>query len=372
MKLLDLFKFFFNPAHLASEYLTLYGGGGKDGGGGIAVPKFKPWSIATELGGTSIDKKNKITADLSPELQDFYDMYLAGAKEAMPTSDAQLFGRNVSGFGEQLTREAMGMNTDTMASDYYNKQLALLAPGRAQEEARLADTLFSTGRTGAAIGYGDGYINPEQFTLLKAREEANAAMALSAEDRARTIRNAQLQEGLSLWGGGEQLRTLPYQTSANILGNSINLSNTLLPNIGYGIQAGSAAQQGAIAQAQMAAQQQGNSKGLLGGLASAGATFFGSPAGGAAGVGGLFSSLGTAASLGNIASTGALAVSDRRLKTNIKLIGSYKNGLNKYSWDYIWGEPGIGVMADEVEKLIPEAVVELNGYKAVNYALIGE
>ena len=64
--------------------------------------------------------------------------------------------------------------------------------------------------------------------------------------------------------------------------------------------------------------------------------------------------------------------SDRRLKTNIKLIGKYKNGLNKYTWTYLWGVDGMGAMADEVEKLIPEAVSEFNGYKAVNYALLGE
>ena len=64
--------------------------------------------------------------------------------------------------------------------------------------------------------------------------------------------------------------------------------------------------------------------------------------------------------------------SDRRLKTNINLIGKYKNGLNKYTWTYLWGVNGIGAMADEVEKLIPEAVTEFNGYKAVNYALLGD
>jgi Chaperone of endosialidase len=64
--------------------------------------------------------------------------------------------------------------------------------------------------------------------------------------------------------------------------------------------------------------------------------------------------------------------SDRRLKTNIVKIGQYLNGLNKYSWTYLWGENSTGAMADEVEKLIPEAVKVFNGYKHVNYALLGE
>jgi hypothetical protein len=63
--------------------------------------------------------------------------------------------------------------------------------------------------------------------------------------------------------------------------------------------------------------------------------------------------------------------SDRRLKKDIELIGKYENGLNKYSWTYIWGEKSTGAMADEVEQLIPEAVGMQDGFKTVNYAMIG-
>jgi hypothetical protein len=63
--------------------------------------------------------------------------------------------------------------------------------------------------------------------------------------------------------------------------------------------------------------------------------------------------------------------SDRRLKTNIKQIGTADNGLNVYSYNYVWGGPTqLGYMADEVEKLIPEAVGEAHGYKTVNYGMI--
>jgi hypothetical protein len=63
-------------------------------------------------------------------------------------------------------------------------------------------------------------------------------------------------------------------------------------------------------------------------------------------------------------------ISDVRLKENIKRIGKYKNH-NLYSYNYIdrvgdW----IGVMAQEIEKVIPEAVQEINGMKHVNYGAI--
>lgn len=63
--------------------------------------------------------------------------------------------------------------------------------------------------------------------------------------------------------------------------------------------------------------------------------------------------------------------SDRRLKTNIKQIGVADNGLNVYSYKYIWGGPTqIGYMADEVEKVAPQAIGEFNGYKTVDYGMI--
>jgi hypothetical protein len=341
---MNLLKLFLNPALIARDYLTFWGSGGKGGSSkSMRVPEFQPWGVTTPLGGTSVSGR-EISASLSPELQSFYDMYLQGAREAAPNQGAQMFGTNVGAFGQQLYQDATGMSIPEMTANYLQQQQNILAPMRAQEESRLADTLFKTGRTGAAAGMGQGYVNPEQFALLQAREQQNAQMALTAEDRARALQNAQLQQGLSLFGLGEQIKTAPYQTSANILGIGTNLAQLLNPNIGYGMQAGQAQQAGQMANAQMASQQQSNSKGLLGGLASAGAQLGGS-----------------------------IITSDRRLKTNINKIGQYENGLNKYSWTYIWGEDSQGVMADEVEKVIPDAVITLpSGYKAVNYALIGE
>jgi hypothetical protein len=43
------------------------------------------------------------------------------------------------------------------------------------------------------------------------------------------------------------------------------------------------------------------------------------------------------------------ASSDRRLKRNIKQIGKTAGGINIYSFDYVWGQPAVGVMSDEVD-----------------------
>ncbi len=65
-------------------------------------------------------------------------------------------------------------------------------------------------------------------------------------------------------------------------------------------------------------------------------------------------------------------LSDRRAKTNIKAVGKLDNGLTVYSYNYKSGGPStIGVMADEVAMVKPEAYVKGgggNGYDAVDYS----
>ena len=64
--------------------------------------------------------------------------------------------------------------------------------------------------------------------------------------------------------------------------------------------------------------------------------------------------------------------SDRRLKENIQKIGESISGLGIYKFNYIGkAKQYIGAMADEVIKVVPEAVSTMsNGYLGVNYNLI--
>jgi hypothetical protein len=66
------------------------------------------------------------------------------------------------------------------------------------------------------------------------------------------------------------------------------------------------------------------------------------------------------------------AASDRRLKTNIRKIGEFADGLGQYIWTYIWGGPEqLGVMADEVERLRPWALGPvIGGFATVNYSAL--
>jgi hypothetical protein len=81
----------------------------------------------------------------------------------------------------------------------------------------------------------------------------------------------------------------------------------------------------------------------------------------------LFSGIGQLA--GSAMMAGAIyGSSDRRLKENIVMIGRHALGFGIYLFNFI-GEAAqhLGVMADEVEQVRPDLVIEIDGFKAVNY-----
>ena len=74
--------------------------------------------------------------------------------------------------------------------------------------------------------------------------------------------------------------------------------------------------------------------------------------------------------LAGTAGTAAMMFSDRRLKSNIERIGTHPLGIGVYEYD-IFDRRERGVMADEVEAVMPEAVMlHPSGYKMVNYGMI--
>ena len=86
--------------------------------------------------------------------------------------------------------------------------------------------------------------------------------------------------------------------------------------------------------------------------------------------------LGGLMNLGGTLGSAYIKSSDRRLKTDIKRIGTHDLGMGIYTYHYKDGYNlptglQVGVMAQEVEKVIPEAVIVTDsGFKAVNYAML--
>jgi hypothetical protein len=80
------------------------------------------------------------------------------------------------------------------------------------------------------------------------------------------------------------------------------------------------------------------------------------------------------AGLGMLGTIGAAAVpymfSDRRLKSNVVRIGTHRCGVPLYAYD-IFGRRDVGVMADEVAEVRPDAVMQHeSGFLMVNYGAL--
>lgn len=68
---------------------------------------------------------------------------------------------------------------------------------------------------------------------------------------------------------------------------------------------------------------------------------------------------------------GAAAISDIRLKSNIKAIGKLRNGVKVYTYTYMGDDaPQVGVMAQEVLHIPNAVVIVSGGYYAVDYGKV--
>ena len=273
--------------------------------------QMTPTTVSTGFGTGNYDPATGNAGyTLNPTLAKFRDLFYGAAGAAQPTAQQLQFGKDVSQYGQNLFGQAANLNTGQMAQDYYSQQQSALNPQRMQENVQLGDTLFKQGRTGAGVGVSGGYVNPEQFALLKAREGQNAQLMLGAEDRARSIQQQDISNAFNYSNAGSALQMQPYQNMASLFGLGTNIeglgANTLsqVGQFGQMQQQWSQAQQ-QVAAAQAAAEGGGFMSGLTGALGQGIGTYFGGSLGGAvggkiggmiggggnSGGGGLFSSL---------------------------------------------------------------------------------
>lgn len=218
---------------------------------------------------------------------------------------------------------------------------------RAALDAQLANQGFARG--------SEGWQNANRdFEQNVADTRTSVALQAGAEqDRQMAARNQAISEML-------QQRSIPLnELSALMSGTQVNLPNqaamaTPQANVAnqdtfnpYLSLANLNANQDALnAQLLMAQNQQdtANSQSTTGGL------------------------MGLAGSLGG---AGIMSMSDRRMKRDIVKVGMTDGGLPVYTFKYIFSDvPQMGVMADEVEAVIPDAVAEIGGIKHVNYGMV--
>jgi hypothetical protein len=75
-----------------------------------------------------------------------------------------------------------------------------------------------------------------------------------------------------------------------------------------------------------------------------------------------------AAMMDMVGTAAGIAFSDARLKRDVVKVGDDPRGFGWYEFEYVWGGGRrVGVMAQEVERVMPNAVLDVGGYKAVDY-----
>jgi len=262
-----------------------------------------------------------------------------GKRELAATNQAQQFGQATTNrqmeaalqdmrFQHQSTNQQVGAQ---IAQQAFMQQLAA-----AQHDAALQQQQF-----------GQMTQNQQLAAALQGQQFGQAESARARDmSEAAYLRNLPLQE-LSALTGGQQVG-MPQFPGYAMQAQTAGPDLVGAANAQYGADLGAwNAQQ---AQAGQMAQGFGSMGGALGSM-------FGGPVGGLVGniggslLGGLFS--------------------DRRLKRNIKAIGKADNGLTIYSYQYVTGGPTqLGYMADEVQKVAPDAVGEQNGYLTVDYSKV--
>lgn len=199
-----------------------------------------------------------------------------------------------------------------------------LDPALAQQQNDMRTTLVNQG-----IRPGTEAWDREMTRFDQGRNDAYNQLLLTgrgqAVQEALTERSAPINEITALMGGGQVQNP-----------NFVNTPQSQVANTDYGQMVYNSANLANDAYKQKVGQQNA----MIGGIASIAGT-----------------------------ALGGWAKSDRRLKTDIARVGTLDNGLPVYSYRFKSGGPvQIGLMAQEVERMTPEAVREFGGVKHVNYA----
>jgi hypothetical protein len=283
-----------------------------------------------------------------------------------------------------LGAQQLAESPEAARQRYIQGQQAALAPQQEQTIANIRNQLFQSGRSGLATG---GTVagnmqatNPELAAYYNALAQQQAQINAGADAAVQAQQQAAAQmygQGAGLLGTMATGQAASYAPLQNLLGLSSQVDTLAQQPYQLGLQLGTAAMPGQTAganlygqgmaqaaQTQYGATQAANAAnagfwgGLISGAAQGAGSYYGAQAAGAAAAGG----------------------SDIRLKENIKHVGVLPSGLNLYEYEY---KPEykdrantghgkfIGVMAQEAELVIPEAVsFDADGFRQVDYSLI--
>jgi hypothetical protein len=330
------------------------------GGKSAKAPDYREMAAATregvkvarELGTRQLDFAERQYDEMKPLAERITESQIAGMDSATRIAEEEReYGLRFRPAEERVLAEAMEF--DTPAARERMAQQAAADAARAFGSTQ-AQTARGMSRMGVAPGSGAFGANMNQNALAAASQRAGAMTGsrLQSQEQARALLlgasalgRGQTQTALGAMGLSSQLGSAGQQTAMNpgnqYMQGLASGASTIMQGQQMGIQG-----QGQImsTQANLYGQKMAAQGEMLGAALGIGAAYAGRP-------------------------------SDRRLKENIELVGrDERTMLPLYEFEYKGGDGRrfLGVMADDVEKVFPQAVIEMsNGYKAVDYDLLG-
>jgi len=310
--------------------------------GGKSSPPPPDYSGMEALGREQLDFSKQQYAEMKPIAQRVADQQLASQEQQM--KQAQDYYDY-----QQKTFRPLEQGLVTQAQEYDTEaNRERLASQAAADTARAfgtAEGMTSRNLARRGVGPGSGNAMAMQNQNAIALASSRAGAMTGARDRAEQLGYARKLDAVGLGRGLAGASTAAYGAATGA--GSAGLNTSMAPGNQY---------MGGLTSA-------GNTYGDI--LKSKTSMYNASMAQEGLDVGGLLQ--GGAAAF--------TAFSDRRLKTNIELAGiDPVSGFNLYEYEYTFlpGKKFRGVMADEVEAVMPEAVLtDANGYKSVNYGMIG-
>ena len=351
-------------AYMGSVGFILYGGGK---GGGSSAPPPDPGLInanirAIDIQNQAIQKMMAQSDAMAPLQHEQIRFGLDSAKTAYDQAQQDrtwMLGRRgiLADTQDRMAKDAAEFNTEAKANELAGRATADVNAAFSNAEGQNARAMARMGINPAS---GRAQAMGNQTAIAKAAALAgastNARTAARNEGRALTDRVANSLAGYPSMGMQATGAGAGYGASGITIANTglggLNSGMAQAGNMAGNMGANAASMYGAMGSYKNGQDQlnQGESFGsIVGGL--------GGLAAGAAKIAPLFMG------------------SDRRLKENVHQVGvDARTGLNLYEFNYI-KDPAHrfrGVMADEVQQVMPAAVIfSDDGYAAVDYSMLG-
>lgn len=281
---------------------------------------YTPWGSREYSGDPTKPGSFRYTETLSPEQQqqkgardDITMSLLNRAQYQIPNIDADPFTFDPN---------------NPVTNQYWEAQQGLLDPYFERQQESLDQRLANQGLPMGSEAYTEA-MQDFRTDRDRAYQQASAAALDKGYQQALGTRQQNYNELAALLGG-QQLQGINYNPGTLVDPSTAYARSQSVRNQNYGNQMGAY-------NAQVAGQNS-----LMGGLF------------------GLGGSLGSA----------AIMASDNRLKRDVEYIGQH-NGIPWYSFRYLWENTRrVGVMAQEVLNIKPEAVIERGGWLFVDYGAL--